>query len=240
MWLSIDPMSDKYPSISPYAYCAWNPVKLVDPDGREIDLSNLSSSSQERLVKCLSKLTGLSLFVDESGKLGYAIDDNGNEILREEKGSESARADLMEAINKKNDDNSNYSIAVGYYKTNQGAKNDDGKGGFVRLTFGGKGETDCGTSGLGMVFLHELRHAVTGESDPKDDGINYYVGKLVNTRHMVTGSVVDRVNQYRRELNMPIRLQYFSLDGMVPFCHDKYLSQGANIIRENTKWYKFE
>lgn len=36
MWLSIDPMADKYPSISPYAYCAWNPVKLVDPDGMEV------------------------------------------------------------------------------------------------------------------------------------------------------------------------------------------------------------
>ncbi len=36
-WLSVDPMSDKYPSISPYAYCAWNPVKLVDPEGTEID-----------------------------------------------------------------------------------------------------------------------------------------------------------------------------------------------------------
>jgi RHS repeat-associated protein len=35
MWLSVDPMADKYPSISPYAYCAWNPVKLVDPDGNE-------------------------------------------------------------------------------------------------------------------------------------------------------------------------------------------------------------
>ena len=34
-WLSIDPMSDKYPSISPYAYCAWNPIKLMDPDGRD-------------------------------------------------------------------------------------------------------------------------------------------------------------------------------------------------------------
>ena len=34
-WLSVDPMADKYPSISPYAYCAWNPVKLVDPDGRD-------------------------------------------------------------------------------------------------------------------------------------------------------------------------------------------------------------
>lgn len=37
MWLSVDPMADKYPEISPYAYCAWNPVKLVDPDGMEIN-----------------------------------------------------------------------------------------------------------------------------------------------------------------------------------------------------------
>ena len=35
-FLSVDPMSDKYPSISPYAYCAWNPVKLVDLDGRDV------------------------------------------------------------------------------------------------------------------------------------------------------------------------------------------------------------
>ena len=35
LFLSIDPMADKYPSISPYAYCAWNPVKLVDPEGEE-------------------------------------------------------------------------------------------------------------------------------------------------------------------------------------------------------------
>ena len=34
-WLSVDPMADKYPSISPYAYCAWNPVKLVDPEGKD-------------------------------------------------------------------------------------------------------------------------------------------------------------------------------------------------------------
>ncbi|MBP5557344.1 MAG: RHS repeat-associated core domain-containing protein [Bacteroidales bacterium] len=33
IWLSVDPMSDKYPSTSPYTYCANNPVKLVDEDG---------------------------------------------------------------------------------------------------------------------------------------------------------------------------------------------------------------
>lgn len=27
MWLSVDPLVDKYLWISPYAYCAWNPVK---------------------------------------------------------------------------------------------------------------------------------------------------------------------------------------------------------------------
>ena len=36
-WLSIDPMADKYPSLSPYNYCADNPVNIIDPDGRDID-----------------------------------------------------------------------------------------------------------------------------------------------------------------------------------------------------------
>ena len=35
-WTAVDPMSDKYPSLSPYNYCAWNPMKLVDPDGEAI------------------------------------------------------------------------------------------------------------------------------------------------------------------------------------------------------------
>ncbi|MGB4666017.1 MAG: RHS repeat-associated core domain-containing protein [Bacteroidales bacterium] len=35
-WLSVDPMSDKYPSLSPYCYTANNPVVLVDPNGANI------------------------------------------------------------------------------------------------------------------------------------------------------------------------------------------------------------
>ena len=35
IWLSIDPLSDKYPNLTPYAFCANNPVVLVDPDGRK-------------------------------------------------------------------------------------------------------------------------------------------------------------------------------------------------------------
>ena len=38
IWLSVDPMSDKYPSLSPYTYCADNPVKLVDPNGEDYEV----------------------------------------------------------------------------------------------------------------------------------------------------------------------------------------------------------
>ena len=35
LWLSVDPMSDKYPSTSAYMYCVGNPVKLIDPSGMD-------------------------------------------------------------------------------------------------------------------------------------------------------------------------------------------------------------
>jgi RHS repeat-associated protein len=36
VWLSVDPLADQYPSMSPYMYTAGNPVMLVDPDGKRI------------------------------------------------------------------------------------------------------------------------------------------------------------------------------------------------------------
>ena len=33
IWLSVDPQAAKYPGLSPFTYCANNPVKLVDPNG---------------------------------------------------------------------------------------------------------------------------------------------------------------------------------------------------------------
>ncbi|MCQ2219081.1 MAG: RHS repeat-associated core domain-containing protein, partial [Paludibacteraceae bacterium] len=40
-WLSVDPMWEKYAGMSPYNYCAGNPVKFVDVEGEEIDETQL-------------------------------------------------------------------------------------------------------------------------------------------------------------------------------------------------------
>ncbi|MBO7491040.1 MAG: RHS repeat-associated core domain-containing protein [Bacteroidales bacterium] len=52
IWLSVDPMSDKYASLSPYVYCADNPIKLVDPDGEEIEYNSFS----DRIIVGLLKI----------------------------------------------------------------------------------------------------------------------------------------------------------------------------------------
>lgn len=36
IWLSVDPMTAKYPFVSPYVYCTNNPINIVDPDGEDI------------------------------------------------------------------------------------------------------------------------------------------------------------------------------------------------------------
>ena len=65
IWLSVDPMSDKYPSLSPYVYCANNPVKLVDPNGEAfvgVDGENVDVSQ------------------DKNGKI--SVGDNASEDLK--------------------------------------------------------------------------------------------------------------------------------------------------------------
>lgn len=46
---SRDPLFEKYPSISPYAYCANNPVKYVDPDGRDWYETENSETKQKEI-----------------------------------------------------------------------------------------------------------------------------------------------------------------------------------------------
>ena len=71
IWLSVDPQASKYPSLSPYTYCADNPVKLVDPNGEEID-DNLDKWKYNRDTK---KLTWVS---NTGGKYHQTVVETNN------------------------------------------------------------------------------------------------------------------------------------------------------------------
>ena len=50
LWLSVDPKVEKYPNLTPYNYCADNPVFFTDPDGTTIVYSGAMNSKQLRLL----------------------------------------------------------------------------------------------------------------------------------------------------------------------------------------------
>jgi RHS repeat-associated protein len=45
--LQIDPMAEKFPWLSPYAFCANNPLKFIDPTGMEIDVAELYRKNKD-------------------------------------------------------------------------------------------------------------------------------------------------------------------------------------------------
>ncbi|MDY0216959.1 MAG: RHS repeat-associated core domain-containing protein, partial [Bacteroidales bacterium] len=69
IWLSVDPMSDERPSLSPYNYCQLNPVMRVDPSGMLDDLY-INGEDAQAAFNQLKSSTNLELSRDEkTGKI---------------------------------------------------------------------------------------------------------------------------------------------------------------------------
>ena len=39
IWYGVDPLAEKYPNMSAYVYCAANPINMIDPDGRDAQIT---------------------------------------------------------------------------------------------------------------------------------------------------------------------------------------------------------
>ena len=88
MWLSVDPMWEKYMGISPYAYCLGNPVRLKDPDGNDLvdfvpvvgsgrDVYQGFSEGNGLLVASGIVFLGVDIFTMGSGSLVKGAIKNG-------------------------------------------------------------------------------------------------------------------------------------------------------------------
>ena len=70
-WLSVDPLAGDYPQISPYAYCAWNPISRIDPDGRDDFEVNWNPEANKVTIKQIE---------NKNHDQFHIVDANGNRI----------------------------------------------------------------------------------------------------------------------------------------------------------------
>ena len=101
LWTQMDPLAEKYYHINPYLYCAGNPIRFIDPDGRRVvnekgynmiycdNKKNIRYTSYtiedvKTMVKCLSLTpTGkkmLKQLINSSIKVHFSI---SNETIKE-------------------------------------------------------------------------------------------------------------------------------------------------------------
>ncbi len=113
IWISVDPMVDKYPNLSPYTYCAGNPVRLVDPDGREIWKPEKTANGDIRLlaenddnINTLSEFLGgnNSIFSKyKIQKMWDKRDEQNNVILPKNNFSKALKKAIKEGLPDEND-----------------------------------------------------------------------------------------------------------------------------------------
>lgn len=76
--MSVDPLCEKYYWISPYAFCLNNPVRFIDPDGREVKgvTKQDALNFKEDIYKVLAddKFANVRALIDVKGKTFKSID----------------------------------------------------------------------------------------------------------------------------------------------------------------------
>ena len=56
MWHGVDPLAGKYPDLSPYTYVANNPIKFIDPNGKELVLPSILTAFGYQVQKDINTL----------------------------------------------------------------------------------------------------------------------------------------------------------------------------------------
>ncbi len=178
IWLSVDPMSDKYPSLSPYVYCADNPVNAIDPDGKEIKLVG-SEKERKIILANLQKLTNdkLSMRTDGTVIITRIGGENSGKYLKT--GSE-----LIRDLNKKGDGAKIVTISIGKNGNNESHKKNQASSGIKvdsNVTF------DPSSNPL-IMTKDPITNNVSKEKRPSEIGLGH---ELIHAHRAMNGNAAQ-------------------------------------------------
>ena len=162
IFTGVDPLAEKYYSISPYSYCGGNPINRVDPDGREW--------KDEQDKKIAAQIQSEAASRDKS--------------LAKQEGKINAKIDNIKNNTKLSDDKRSQQIATQQYKM-EGVKTERNM-----ISALDKGITQLGESKTVFTF-NTVESGTTATLSSQKDGtviINNY-GTLGNRSHETTHAI---------------------------------------------------
>ena len=210
-FLSVDRYADKYPSISPYAYCAWNPIRLTDPSGDTICINgqhytpNMSGDGlddfSQKAVSALNTIYGTdegrslidelvssknTFTINEASKSDFTPKDKKRAYLAQLKTDPRYQASYQDAINKGHDLSG-------------------GSGGDIMWNPAGKtlpttnGGQVCATTDL----AHEMFHALDANQGRMDERVERGISRN-------DWQAVYHENVLRGQMKLPLRTHHIT------------------------------
>ena len=177
---SPDAFAEKYYSLSPYLYCAANPLRLIDPTGNVINIAKGTSTRDLYLVMgALQKLTNdkVEFSTQKDGSIRIKIASLGN-------GNKSAGTRLIRRINSSNKTMTINVISndEGNYETDENSTNAiNGSGTNVNVYFNPESDPDIPT-------LDKKTGRVVDEKRPSQVGLAH---EMIHGDRSMRGSAID-------------------------------------------------
>jgi len=215
-WLSVDPMSDKYPHQSNYMYCSGNPVTVIDPNG--MDEWEVNSTGEVKWIK-------------ESKKhILYSIDDEGNRtgnkcVIKD-------RKILDQLTNKQN----NISKANGDENSQ-----DDMIKAFLFLADNTNVEwrldryDNNGSDNYALGTNHSLEDDIGSQTSPSSEDLGHSDKSVISMIHSHPGNYTD-YNAMKSSMGWPNKI---AADGMLRFNGKSDFGLKVTSDLKNANYYTY-
>jgi len=233
--LKVDPMSDKYPSMSPYNYCANNPMILVDPNGEEIWITGEDGGST--LYTPGMEYSGDDEYTRNTvcslNKLSDGTSGNATSMVTELSGSENKFYIESGETNTFDPGESAYAMKDPCSTENDAYLANAGSGGTI--SWNSKGTLQMTSEGMQidptMDLAHELAHGLDANQGLLIDGGTTTTDNVITAIGLSEYRACYQANLIRSEMGKPFQTRYggsYSSDGS----NYKHESGGVDLVNK--------